>query len=508
MKDIYSTVILKTINIKDNRQNGEPRMFYSMKHLKPKAGLQSVLRMLLLSTAVFSTEIWVGSAPFNSIAAYVDDDDDNDENDDDDDDDDDDNGPAAPVVNQTISGNNNAQPAQRSNKNDNSNNSDTNIVQKSKQNQPAQLPKHASNEIVLSGLSDDEIDNLASNGYVILQRDFIELAAVTIVRLKVPKGKLLQNAMAEIRAINTDANTDLNHFYRPGSTTSSKNPQPLMDCEGEHCAALQMIDWPHLPGESDSCGTGVRIGMIDTGINPDHEAFKGGRLEIIGAVDENRESSRHLHGSAVAAILLGSAQSRSPGLLPDAHLIAVDAFYRSTENDERSDVFTLIKAMDMLWEQEVSVINMSLTGGANKLLEEMMANLKADGIIVVAAVGNGGPNAELAYPAAYSGAIAVTAIDRHKNIYRRAAHGDHVDFAALGVDVWTATSISGARTKTGTSFAAPFVTAAVALIKNTQPDIHYDETVAILSASALDLGEEGKDTVFGHGLIQAGSLCD
>ena len=82
---------------------------------------------------------------------------------------------------------------------------------------------------------------------------------------------------------------------------------------------------------------------------------------------------------------------------------------------------------------------------------------------MIAAAGNDGPRAEPAYPAAYDSVIAVTAVDRSGTIYRRAIRGAHVDLAAQGVEVWTAASVKGARWKTGTSFAAPYVTAAVAL---------------------------------------------
>ena len=54
-------------------------------------------------------------------------------------------------------------------------------------------------------------------------------------------------------------------------------------------------------------------------------------------------------------------------------------------------------------------------------------------------------------------------MDRGGRVYRRAGRGAHVDFAAPGVAVWTAAWVRGARPKTGTSFATPFVTAAVVL---------------------------------------------
>ncbi|NJR13334.1 MAG: hypothetical protein HC779_02440 [Phyllobacteriaceae bacterium] len=63
------------------------------------------------------------------------------------------------------------------------------------------------------------------------------------------------------------------------------------------------------------------------------------------------------------------------------------------------------------------------------------------------------------------------------------------------------------RPKTGTSFAAPFVTAALAVAGFARPAEPFAQVLAQLKADALDLGVAGADPVFGHGLVQAGKLC-
>ena len=95
----------------------------------------------------------------------------------------------------------------------------------------------------------------------------------------------------------------------------------------------------------------------------------------------------------------------------------------------------------------VQVTNLSLSGPPNALLEQLLRRLAEGGIVIVAAAGNEGPKAGPAYPAAYADVIAVTAVDRMKRPYRRAGRGEHIDLSAPGVDIWTAASISGARTK-------------------------------------------------------------
>lgn len=93
-------------------------------------------------------------------------------------------------------------------------------------------------------------------------------------------------------------------------------------------------------------------------------------------------------------------------------------------------------------------------------------------------------------------------------VFRRAVRGAHVDLAAPGVNIWTAASISGARWKTGTSFAVPFVTAAVAILREKQPDLAAADVKKVLRRRAVDLGEPREDTVFGAGLLNIDGLCD
>lgn len=269
-----------------------------------------------------------------------------------------------------------------------------------------------------------------------------------------------------------------------------------------------MIDWPLPPDRTGTCGSTSTIGMIDTGINENHETFEGARIEVTRERPEGFDPSRAIHGTAVAALLVGHPDTRSPGLVPGARLVAVDAFYRAG-GDERADVFTLVRALGLLADQDVNVINLSLAGPDNTVLSEVVERIVFDlDVVVVSAVGNSGARADPEFPAAYDSVIAVTAVDRDGAIYRRAVQGPHVDLAAPGVNIWTAASISGARWKTGTSFAVPFVTAAAAILRENQPDLPAESVEDTLRQQAVDLGEPGEDTVFGAGLLSIAGLCD
>jgi subtilisin family serine protease len=344
-----------------------------------------------------------------------------------------------------------------------------------------------------------------TQGYVVLERADLVSLATTMRRFRVPEGTTIDAARDTIRALPGAEAADFNHYYRAGQDSAAVTDDAPA-CNGLHCPALTLIDWPQALGP-EGCGAPVTIGMVDTGLNTDHEVLAGADIDLTRIAPEDYTASAAIHGTAVAAILVGDSQTRVPGLLPGLPLVAVDAFHR-TAGDERTDAFTLVRALDHLSERGVQVINLSLAGPPNTVLEDTLLQLTGQRrIAVIAAAGNDGPRAEPAYPAAYDTVIAVTAVDRNGTVYRRAIRGTHVDLAAPGVEIWTAASVKGARWKTGTSFAAPYVTAAVALWLQHDPMLTPEEIRARLIASAGDLGPDGLDETYGHGVLNLGGTC-
>lgn len=360
------------------------------------------------------------------------------------------------------------------------------------------LPTRAETEIVVTGINPAGLDALASDGFRIVARERVDLLQSEVVRLHIPPGRGLEQSLADIRLAAPAATADFNHFYRPQQAAAGS-------CGLDGCLVRTVINWPEAGGAA--CAQGVEIGLVDTAINPDHEAFAEGQVDVIalGRADASSVSGKQ-HGTAVAALLVGSPGSRTPGLLPGAKLVAVDAFQRSGQ-DDRADAYDLVRAIGLLGARNVDVINLSLSGPANGVVEKMVAASDARGILLVAAAGNKGPNAEPVYPAAYAPVLAVTAVDRDRQVYRRANRGAHIDIAAPGVNVWTAASVRGARLKTGTSFAAPFVAAAAAVLKANDQVATTEAIRSKLGSLTTDLGEPGKDPVYGWGLLDASTLC-
>ncbi|MFM2390789.1 MAG: hypothetical protein RLZZ437_2344 [Pseudomonadota bacterium] len=367
---------------------------------------------------------------------------------------------------------------------------------------PVVLPDRVPDEVVAVELTPEDLELLLAQGFRVIEETPIDVLGTVARRLRVPEGTSLTAARDIVRSLPSGQAADFNHYYR-------SQEGDAVACEGLNCPALALIGWQGsdlLPGLA-TCAAPVVIGVIDTGINPDHPTFLGKDLTVVRLSDAALSPSRAVHGTAVTALLIGDPGGRAPGLVPQAQVIAVDAFHRE-DGDERADVFTLVRALDRLASEGVRVINLSLAGAANETLADAIAELNARGVVLVAAAGNEGPRASPAYPAAYEGVIAVTAVDEAGQVYRRAGQGGHIDLAAPGVNVWTAASVSGVRPKTGTSFAAPFVTAAAAIILAREPGLTVADVDARLKAAARDLGDTGPDPVFGAGLVQMPDLCE
>lgn len=374
----------------------------------------------------------------------------------------------------------------------------------------AAAPPAFAPEIVVSDLGAADLSLLIAEGFTLIERREINTLAITLDRLAPPPRLTLSEARDRVRALGSGQDADFNHYYRTSAG----------DCSHGNCAAWEMVGWQITDGPSYSgaarqpvssdiasarCAAPAAIGVIDTGINPDHDILKGARLTLLPRGDG--AGSAAVHGTAVVSLLIGREESRVPGLVPGAEVVAVDVF-RADQGEERADVVDLVEGLDLLAGRALQVYALSLAGPENAVLARMLDRLTdPEGLdaVVVAAAGNGGPTAGVAWPAGHPRVLAVTAVDRRGRVYGAAQRGDHLALAAPGVGLLAATSLRGAREKTGTSFAVPFVTAAAALIVGSGAT--GDEARQALTASASDLGAPGRDAVFGHGLLSLDRLC-
>ncbi|MDH7942767.1 S8 family serine peptidase [Pseudohongiella sp. SYSU M77423] len=251
------------------------------------------------------------------------------------------------------------------------------------------------------------------------------------------------------------------------------------------------------------CQAPVSIGIIDSAVDNNHPAlaYRGRQAPVVSrSFIEEGLSSPPAHGTSIAGVLIGQGDDLAP-VVPNATLYSAAVVYSQDNYRQGASASSIMQALDWLaGESAVSVINLSLTGPANRVLEQGV-NIAADqGKVLVAAAGNNGPFAPEQYPSAYDPVVAVTAVAVDRSIYRWANQGNHVEFAALGVQLPTAGNDGRLTRQSGTSLAAPIVAAffACELSRNGGSIALARET---LQALAEDLGDIGRDAVFGYGLL-------
>ncbi len=337
-----------------------------------------------------------------------------------------------------------------------------------------------------------------------------------VTRLMPPDGMSTAEAEALLAKAVPQAMVAVNRKYRlyrtasgsdTGQTTKRAATAPLsgtLTCgTSDHCFGSEIVGWRP---ELRTCASAVKIGIIDTSVDVTHPAFAHKKIEVKHlAQSESGKPGPDWHGTGVTALLAGDASSGTPGLVPDARFYVADVFHADTDSLPASDTLSMLRAFDWLEAKNVKIINMSLSGPPDVLIKQAIDKLVAQGVVFVAAAGNEGPAAGPSYPAAYDSVIAVTAVGQNLKNYRYANRGSYIDVAAPGVAIWTAMPGSKEGYHSGTSFATPYVTAALAAIYARLP---ATTTADVLKSLAYkDLGEPGPDAIYGQGLLQAPASC-
>lgn len=314
-------------------------------------------------------------------------------------------------------------------------------------------------EIVVAAETPGAAEAAAALGLKELRRETLPAAGLTLHVFAAPTGVRTQTLFAALKAARPDDAVDLNFIYvfeamQPGAPRAT-------------------------PTAVGSGGSQRLAAVIDTAL-PERAAALAGvtvRVRRFGP-GAGRTSN---HALAVAAVLADTAGRE--GLV----LLAADV--SESGPLPGASVAAIAQALDWAAGHRAPVVNISLTGPANAPLAAVVRRVAARGVVIVAAAGNDGPRAPPPYPAALPEVVGVTAVDGRLRVWRRATQGPHVDFAAPGVKV----AAAGAEW-TGTSLAAPVVSGLL-LRRGIGPNA--------LAASARDLGEPGRDPVYGFGFVSA-----
>jgi len=329
-------------------------------------------------------------------------------------------------------------------------------------------------------------------GAVVTDAGTVALLDIRIWHLKFSPSQDLRPVLIQLFQDGRVRNAQPNYLYRAvqGATPVRSFPQKGM------IASERAIP-------SNSSGSGVKIAIVDTCVDRDHDELQGAIDESYDAMTPGSKACEaENHGTAIAGLIGARAQLR--GVASGATLLSARALETTTENPEPSGSSqSIVMAIDWAASEHAQVVNLSFAGPQDPFVQRAVVAAHKRGIVLVAAVGNAGPSSEPLYPAAYPEAIAVTAVDSGRHLYGEANRGPHICLAARGVDVLVARPHGVYDRDSGTSYAAATVSGVAALLIEKRPKATPDEIREALQQTAITLGDHGKDDLFGFGLVNA-----
>jgi subtilisin family serine protease len=345
-------------------------------------------------------------------------------------------------------------------------------------------------EVVVLSPSAAALDAAQAAGFTITsERTLAGGERVTVLRA--PQGLATAEALQRLRSLDAKGQYDFNHIYLPaGGADASPAGSPA----------------PRAPVAQPPAETGrSKVGLIDGGVDLRHPALRAADVRTSGC---NAAQIPSVHGTAVASLLVGRARGFG-GAAQGATLYAADVYCDSPTGGTAARI---VDALMWMAHEQVPVINLSLVGPANRMLEGVLRALIARGHVIVAAVGNDGPASPPLYPAAYPDVIAVTAVDVRKQVLPEAVRGPQVVFAAPGAEMAVAASgEKGFSRARGTSFAAPLVAGLLAIGYDAESGMQAGTSRRAIDAlilEARDLGPPGRDPTYGYGLVGEGLRVD
>lgn len=282
---------------------------------------------------------------------------------------------------------------------------------------------------------------------------------------------------------------------RNGSVHVLSDPRVKEQWGYQRLGGQQLLD-------AGATGQGITVAVIDTGIDADHPDLAGKLLpgyDIIKGADMPHAYDPMGHGTHVAGIIAADASNGIgvAGIAPGVRILPVRVLDDTGYGDDAGVGRGLVWAVD----HGAQVVNMSLgTYDNNPVMEAAVKYAASKGVVVVASAGNDRAGGPKSYPGAYAESVAVAATSSTDGHAYYSTTGSYVDLAAPG-DVILSTYPGGEYVAlSGTSMAAPHVTAAVALVA-ARRGISPQAAVQRLESTAIDLGASGRDDEFGLGLI-------
>lgn len=220
---------------------------------------------------------------------------------------------------------------------------------------------------------------------------------------------------------------------------------------------------------SVATGRGVSISVIDSGVDAKHPDLQDAIALVEDFVDGDKADDAEQHGTGIAGIIAATTDNGIgvSGIAPDVSIQALRACWQDAEASSKAhcNTLTLSRALDRAIELEPSILNLSLSGPADPLLEQLLAILLQKGTLVVAAFDES-RNVGDRFPTRQPGVIFALTSDKD-----RSGVIDPDCFPAPGTDVLTVQPDASYGVLTGHSMSAAHISGVAALLLEAQPEI-------------------------------------
>lgn len=249
-------------------------------------------------------------------------------------------------------------------------------------------------------------------------------------------------------------------------------------------------------------GSGVKVAVIDTGVDASHPDLVDRALPAIDLVGDGESGDPNGHGTHVAGIIAASLDGAGvAGVANQVSVLPVRVMDASGSGDLATVARGIIAAVDA----GVQVVNLSLgTLYDSTVLAGAVQHATSSGATVVAAGGNNSSDGVPVYPAALSGVIGVSSIDQDLARSSFSNAGSFIDLAAPGGSILSTMPGGSWGYLSGTSMATGFVSATAALVRSAKKGLSRGQVESILLGTAADdASGDGRDDVHGYGLVRA-----
>lgn len=295
----------------------------------------------------------------------------------------------------------------------------------------------------------------------------------------------------EFQQIDSDEDTIIEKDYMlKGSTTPEDHWQKSLDYVVDGSWDVKAVQ-AHNIDISKSIEKKVKVAVLDSGADKLSAETLAGGINFTESDEDSFGEDSTGHGTAVQNIILSDGETTTSVMEEDS---AIELYsVKVLDENNEAPISRVVAAIQWCIDNEFDIINMSFgTLAESQILHDMIRKAYDKGILMVAAAGNGGEatGSTVEYPAAYSEVLGVGAVNQKMEISDFSSKGKEVDLVAPGENIPITVPWGFYGIRSGTSFAAPHVTAVAALLWSQSKSKTAYDIASLLRDSANDAWNE------------------